>query len=203
MTTLSTSLILASGSLARRVLLEESGLTLHLRPVDVNEEDLRKTCEAEGKSLGQTAMILADAKALKAAEAGLETDLIIAADQILDLDGTAFAKPKTLEEAKHHLRALRGRTHRLQTAVVLYRGMQKIWENLAVPELTMREFSEVFLETYLEQEGEALLGCVGAYRLEGPGVQLFSGIVGDHDAVLGLQRLPLLQALRAQNVILT
>lgn len=203
MTTLSTSLILASGSLARRVLLEESGLTLHLRPVDVNEEDLRKTCEAEGKSLGQTAMILADAKALKAAEAGLETDLIIAADQILDLDGTAFAKPKTLEEAKHHLRALRGRTHRLQTAVVLYRGMQKVWENLAVPELTMREFSEVFLETYLEQEGEALLGCVGAYRLEGPGVQLFSGIVGDHDAVLGLQRLPLLQALRAQNVILT
>ncbi|KXV29856.1 septum formation protein Maf [Gluconobacter japonicus] len=203
MTTLSTSLILASGSLARRVLLEESGLTLHLRPVDVNEEDLRKTCEAEGKSLGQTAMILADAKALKAAEAGLETDLIIAADQILDLDGTAFAKPKTLEEAKHHLRALRGRTHRLQTAVVLYRGMQKIWENLAVPELTMREFSEVFLETYLEQEGEALLGCVGAYRLEGPGVQLFSRIVGDHDAVLGLQRLPLLQALRAQNIILT
>ncbi|MDI6652131.1 Maf family protein [Gluconobacter japonicus] len=203
MTTLSTSLFLASGSLARRVLLEESGLTLHLRPVDVNEEDLRKTCEAEGKSLGQTAIILADAKALKAADAGLETDFIIAADQILDLDGTAFAKPKTLEEAKHHLRALRGRTHRLQTAVVLYRGMQKIWENLAVPELTMREFSEVFLETYLEQEGEALLGCVGAYRLEGPGVQLFSRIVGDHDAVLGLQRLPLLQALRAQNVILT
>ncbi|KXV26485.1 Maf family protein [Gluconobacter japonicus] len=203
MTTLSTSLILASGSLARRVLLEESGLTLHLRPVDVNEEDLRKTCEAEGKSLGQTAIILADAKALKAADAGLETDFIIAADQILDLDGTAFAKPKTLEEAKHHLRALRGRTHRLQTAVVLYRGMQKIWENLAVPELTMREFSEVFLETYLEQEGEALLGCVGAYRLEGPGVQLFSRIVGDHDAVLGLQRLPLLQALRAQNIILT
>jgi len=203
MTTLSTSLILASGSLARRVLLEESGLTLHLRPVDVNEEDLRKTCEAEGKSLGQTAMILADAKALKAADAGLETDFIIAADQILDLDGTAFAKPKTLEEAKYHLRALRGRTHRLQTAVVLYRGMQKIWENLAVPELTMREFSEVFLETYLEQEGEALLGCVGAYRLEGPGVQLFSRIVGDHDAVLGLQRLPLLQALRAQNIILT
>ncbi|KXV21886.1 Maf family protein [Gluconobacter japonicus] len=203
MTTLSTSLILASGSLARRVLLEESGLTLHLRPVDVNEEDLRKACEAEGKSLGQTAMILADAKALKAAEAGLETDLIIAADQILDLDGTAFAKPKTLEEAKHHLRALRGRTHRLQTAVVLYRGMQKIWANLAVPELTMREFSEVFLETYLEREGERLLGCVGAYRLEGPGVQLFSRIVGDHDAVLGLQRLPLLQALRAQNIILT
>ncbi|GAP23247.1 septum formation associated protein [Gluconobacter frateurii NBRC 101659] len=203
MTTLSTSLILASGSLARRVILEESGLTLHLRPVDVNEEDLRKTCEAEGKSLGQTAIILADAKALKAADAGLETDFIIAADQILDLDGTAFAKPKTLEEAKHHLRALRGRTHRLQTAVVLYRGMQKIWENLAVPELTMREFSEVFLETYLEQEGEALLGCVGAYRLEGPGVQLFSRIVGDHDAVLGLQRLPLLQALRAQNIILT
>ncbi|GLQ58941.1 Maf family protein [Gluconobacter japonicus] len=203
MTTLSTSLILASGSLARRVLLEESGLTLHLRPVDVNEEDLRKTCEAEGKSLGQTAIILADAKALKAADAGLETDFIIAADQILDLDGIAFAKPKTLEEAKHHLRALRGRTHRLQTAVVLYRGMQKIWANLAVPELTMREFSEVFLETYLEQEGEALLGCVGAYRLEGLGVQLFSRIVGDHDAVLGLQRLPLLQALRAQKIILT
>ena len=203
MTTLSTSLILASGSLARRVLLAESGLTLHLRPVDVDEEDLRATCEAEGKSLGQTAMTLAEAKALKAAEAGAETDLIIAADQILDLDGTVFAKPKTLEEAKHHLRTLRGRTHRLQTAVVLYQGNQKIWENLAVPELTMREFSDTFLETYLKREGEALLGCVGAYRLEGPGVQLFSRIIGDHDAVLGLQRLPLLQALRRQNVLLT
>ncbi|QEH95803.1 Maf family protein [Gluconobacter thailandicus] len=203
MTTLSTSLILASGSLARRVLLEKSGLTIQLRPVDVDEESLRRACEAAGKSLGETAMALAEAKAVKSAERGEETDLIIAADQILDLEGEAFAKPKTLEEAQNHLRTLRGRTHRLQTAVVLYRGRRKIWSNLAVPELTMRLFSDMFLEAYLEREGTTLLGCVGAYRLEGPGVQLFSSICGDHDAVLGLQRLPLLEALRVQNALLT
>ena len=203
MTTLSTSLILASGSFARRVLLEESGLTIQLRPVDIDEESLRQTCEAEGKSLGETALTLAEAKAVRSAVVGKETDLIIAADQILDLDGEAFAKPKTLEEARNHLKRLRGRTHRLQTAVVLYRGTRKLWGNLAVPELTMRLFSDMFLEAYLEREGETLLGCVGAYRLEGPGVQLFSSICGDHDAVLGLQRLPLLEALRAQNALLT
>ena len=203
MTLLSTSLILASGSLARRVLLEESGLTIRVCPVDLDEEALRQDLTGKGHSLGQIALALAEAKALKAAHQAAETDLIIAADQILDMGGKAFAKPQTLSDARDHLKFLRGKTHKLQTAVVLYRGGQKLWENLAVPELTMRPFSDDFLEAYLASEGERLLACVGAYRLEGPGMQLFSAILGEHDAILGLPRLSLFEALRAQNALLT
>ncbi|WP_317215419.1 Maf family protein [Gluconobacter sp. GP1] len=202
MTLLNNSIILASGSSARRVLLEESGLIIQVRPVDLDEEALRQQCESERKSLGDTALALADAKARLAADVSPDTSLIIAADQILDLDGTAFAKPQDLSEAKTHLKYLRNRTHILQTAVVLYRGTQKIWETLATPQMTMRPFSDEFLEFYLEEEGDRILSCVGAYRLEGLGIQLFSKILGDQDAILGLPRLSLLEKLRQENVIL-
>lgn len=202
MTLLNNSIILASGSSARRVLLEESGLLIEVRPVDLDEEALRQHCERDGKSLGDTALALADAKARLAANVSTENSLIIAADQILDLDGTAFAKPQNLDEAKTHLKCLRNRTHTLQTAVVLYRGTQKIWETLATPQMTMRPFSDEFLEVYLKEEGNRILSCVGAYRLEGLGIQLFSKISGDQDAILGLPRLSLLEKLRQENVIL-
>ncbi|MBS1030746.1 Maf family protein [Gluconobacter cerinus] len=202
MTLLNNSIILASGSSARRVLLEESGLIIQVRPVDLDEEALRQQCESEGKSLGDTALALADAKARLAADVSSDTSLIIAADQILDLDGTAFAKPQDINEAKTHLKCLRNRTHTLQTAVVLYRGTQKIWETLATPQMTMRPFSDEFLDLYLKEEGDRILSCVGAYRLEGLGIQLFSKILGDQDAILGLPRLSLLEKLRQENVIL-
>jgi len=172
------------------------------RPVDLDEEALRRSCEAQGHTLSQTAIALADAKAnLATRDVGFD-DLTVAADQILDLDGTAFAKPQDLNEAKTHLKCLRNRTHILQTAVVLYRGTQKIWETLATPQMTMRPFSDEFLEFYLREEGDRILSCVGAYRLEGLGIQLFSKISGDQDAILGLPRLSLLEKLRQENVIL-
>ena len=201
MMSFSTSLILASGSSARRILLENAGLTVQARPVDLDEEALRRSCEAQGQTLSQTAIALADAKAnLATRDLGFE-DLTVAADQILDLDGVAFAKPGSVAEAGEHLRRLRGRTHVLRTAVVLYKGGEKIWEHLASPRLTMRAFSEAFLEAYLEREGAAILSCVGAYRLEGPGIQLFSAVEGAQDAVLGLPLLPLLEELRRLKAI--
>ncbi|GBR49591.1 Maf family protein [Gluconobacter roseus] len=201
MMSFSTSLILASGSSARRMLLENAGLTVQARPVDLDEEALRRSCEEQGHTLSQTAIALADAKAnLATRDVGFD-ELTVAADQILDLDGMAFAKPDSVAEAAEHLRRLRGRTHILRTAVVLYKGGEKIWEHLASPRLTMRDFSDDFLKAYLEREGAAILSCVGAYRLEGLGIQLFSVVEGAQDAVMGLPLLPLLEELRELKVL--
>ncbi|MBS1097172.1 Maf family protein [Gluconobacter sphaericus] len=201
MTSFSTSLILASGSSARRTLLENAGLVVQTRPVDLDEETLRQSCEEQGHTLSQTAIALADAKANLATQDMGFDEFTVAADQILDLDGVAFAKPGSVVEAAEHLRRLRGRTHVLRTAVVLYKGGEKIWEHLASPRLTMRNFSEDFLKVYLEREGLAILSCVGAYRLEGPGIQLFSAVEGAQDAVMGLPLLPLLEELRELKVL--
>ncbi|MBS1103278.1 Maf family protein [Gluconobacter sp. Dm-62] len=201
MMSFSTSLILASGSSARRMLLENAGLTVRARPVDLDEEALRRSCKAQGHTLSQTAIALADAKANLATRDVGFNDLTVAADQILDLDGVAFAKPGSVDEAAEHLRRLRGQTHVLRTAVVLYNGGEKVWEYLASPHLTMRDFSEAFLQAYLEREGAAILSCVGAYRLEGPGIQLFSAVEGAQDAVMGLPLLPLLEELRVLGAI--
>ncbi|MFT8345814.1 Maf family protein [Gluconobacter oxydans] len=201
MMSFSTSLILASGSSARRMLLENAGLAVQARPVDLDEEALRRSCEEQGHTLSQTAIALADAKAnLATRDVGFD-ELTVAADQILDLDGVAFSKPGSVAEAAEHLRRLRGRTHVLRTAVVLYKGSEKVWEHLALPRLTMRDFSDDFLKAYLEREGLAILSCVGAYRLEGPGIQLFSAVEGAQDAVMGLPLLPLLEELRELKVL--
>lgn len=201
MMSFSTSLILASGSSARRMLLENAGLTVQARPVDLDEDAVRRSCEAQGHTLSETAIALADAKANLATGDDDFGELTIAADQILDLEGEAFAKPASFAEAAEHLRRLRGRTHVLRTAVVLYKGGEKIWEHLASPRLTMRDFSDDFLKAYLKREGSAILSCVGAYRLEGLGIQLFSAVEGAQDAVMGLPLLPLLEELRVLKVL--
>jgi len=191
-------LFLASGSKARLALLQDAGLEVTACPVGVDEVVLREEMRARGKDHGTVALALANAKALGffRNHGFMSADFVIAADQILECENTGFDKPESLEMARDQLCRLRGRTHRLQTALVLYRNGEKLWEHLATPELTMREFSDAFLDAYLQREGEALLACVGAYRLEGMGVQLFESIHGDHDAILGLPRLPLLDVLR-------
>ena len=203
MNSLSTSLTLASASSARRMLLEDAGLHIRIRPVDLDEETLRKACTDAGLSLGKTAVSLAESKARQAASLAEKDELILAADQILDFKGAAFSKPAAISEAREQLLALRGGVHILRTAIVLWRGEKKLWEHLASPSLTMRSFSEEFLDAYLEEEGERILSCVGAYRLEGPCVHLFSSIEGSQDAILGLPRLPLLNELRRMGVLMS
>lgn len=195
------SLVLASGSSARRALLDASNVAHQCRPVALDEERVRLACQARGDTLGDTALTLAEEKARLAAEQLPAGMWVIGADQILDLDGEAFAKPTSLEDARAQLRRLRGRTHVLQTAIVLFRDGVRMWHEVATPRLTMRHFSDEFLDNYLMQEGDVLLSCVGAYRLEGMGVQLFSDIAGAHDAVLGLPRLGLMEALRHAGIL--
>ncbi len=127
--------------------------------------------------------------------------LIIGADQILAADGRWFEKPRNGAEALATLQTLRGRTHQLVTAVAVNRDGRNAWENVAVAKLTMRKFTDEFATRYLEAGGPAVLESVGAYRLEGPGAQLFTVIEGDYFSILGLPLLPLLGYLREARVL--
>jgi septum formation protein len=128
--------------------------------------------------------------------------VVIGADQMLVCEGRWFDKPADMATARDQLLALRGRPHELVTAMVCWRHGERIWQHLAKPRLTMREFSEEFLDAYLAVEGEAVLGSVGAYRLEALGVQLFSAVDGEHSAILGLPLVPLLGFLRGHGALL-
>ncbi|HTR18299.1 MAG TPA: nucleoside triphosphate pyrophosphatase [Acetobacteraceae bacterium] len=193
-------LILASASPTRRALLEVAGVPVEIRPAAVDEESIKHAARAEDVAPEQTALLLADIKAKRIREPDA---LIIGADQLLVCEGTWFDKPADLAAAEAQLRALRGRTHTLHTAVVCVRDGTRIWQHVATPRLTMRDFSDAFLESYLRAEGEALLGSVGAYRIEGPGIQLFDAIEGEHSAILGLPLLPLLGFLRQHGALIS
>ena len=129
--------------------------------------------------------------------------VVIGCDQILVCGTRSFDKPADLAGARAHLQALRGRTHTLETAAVAMQDGTEIWRHTATPRLTMRPFTDSFLDAYLALEGEAVLGSAGAYRLEGLGAHLFDSIEGEHSAILGLPLTPLLGFLRRCNVIRT
>jgi septum formation protein len=195
------ALILASASKARRAVLEGAGLSFEIRVAGVDEAAIKEAAQAEGISPEEAALILADAKAERVARTAPDA-LVIGADQLLVCDGAWFDKPPDMAAARAHLLRLRARRHELVTALVCHRGGQRIWQHVAKPRLTMRDFSDAFLDAYLATEGEALLSSVGAYRLEGHGAQLFDRIEGDQPVILGMPLLPLLGFLRQHGVLL-
>ena len=187
------ALVLASGSAARRALMEAAGLVFTVvRPV-VDEAVIKQAMRAEGESAAETALALADAKAasVQAGEA-----LVIGSDQLLVCEGDWFDKPADVDAAREQLLQLRGKEHELVTEVTCWRGGVRVWSHLACPRLRMRAFSDDFLQQYLAEEGDAVLGSVGAYRLEALGMQLFEAVEGEHAAVLGLPMFALLAFLR-------
>ncbi|MFT8244969.1 Maf family protein [Roseomonas sp. BN140053] len=204
------ALVLASASAARTAVLRAAGLRFEALPAAVDEESLKASARAEGFPSGEAALLLAEAKARRIADRlarnGAEDALVIGADQLLtcQVDGEErwFDKPRDLAEARAHLQTLRNREHRLHTALLCWRNGARIWHHLATPRLVMRDFSDAFLDRYLEAEGEALLHSVGAYRLEGLGAQLFNRVEGEQAAILGLPLLPLLDFLRQHGVLL-
>ena len=195
------ALILASASSARRAVLEGAGLRFETRVAGVDEAAIKEAAQAEGIPAEDAALMLADAKAARVAAQAPDA-LVIGADQLLVCEGAWFDKPTDMTAARAHLQRLRGRRHELVTALVCHRAGQRIWQHVAKPRLTMRDFSDAFLEAYLAAEGEALLSSVGAYRLEGHGAQLFDRIEGDQTAILGMPLLPLLGFLRQHGVLL-
>ena len=195
------AVILASASKARRAVLEGAGLRFETRVAGVDEAAIKEAAQAEGISPDAAALILADAKAERVA-AHAPDALVIGADQLLVCDGAWFDKPPDMAAARAHLQRLRARQHELVTALVCHRAGQRIWQHVAKPRLTMRDFSDAFLEAFLAAEGEALLSSVGAYRLECHGAQLFDRIEGYQPAILGMPLLPLLGFLRQHVVLL-
>lgn len=194
-------IILASASSARRAVLEAAGLRFEARPAAVDEAAIKDGALAEGIPPTDAALMLADAKAERIARRDPEA-LVIGCDQLLVCEGAWFDKPADVAAARAQLLALRGRTHELVTAVVCHRRGGRVWQHVATPRLTMRAFSEAFLDAYLTMEAEHVTHSVGAYRLEGPGVQLFDRVQGEHAAILGLPLLPLLGFLRQHGALL-
>ena len=186
-------IVLASQSRARAAILAGAGVAFDTRPARIDEAAIKQAGAADGASPEDVALTLAGMKARRIREPGA---VVIGADQLLVLEDRWFGKPVDTAEARTHLLALRGRTHTLVTAVVCHRDGTEIWRHLVRPKLTMRPFSDSVLDAYLVLEADTLLTTVGAYRLEGPGAQLFDRVDGDHSAILGLPLLPLLGFLR-------
>lgn len=198
---MSDTLILASKSTARAGVLASAGITFEQIVAGVDEDAIKAGLRAEGASPARQAELLAETKAIKVSRGRQE--IVLGADQILDLDGDAFDKPPSLEDARAQLLKLRGKSHTLQTALVACIEGAPVWRHIAQPRLTVRDFSDDFLDGYLASEGEGLLNSVGGYKLEGRGVQLFERIEGDFFSILGLPLLPLLSWLRDRRAIPT
>lgn len=193
-------LVLASQSASRRALLTAAGLEFEALPAAVDEATIKESARAEGMAVAEAATLLADAKAARIARKHPEA-VIIGADQILVCEGEWFDKPEDVEGARTHLRRLRNKPHELVTAVVVWREGERAWHHVARPKLVMRDFSDAFLDAYLAREAQFVTQSVGAYRLEGLGLQLMRDIKGEHTAILGLPMLPLLAYLRDSFVI--
>lgn len=194
------SVILASKSAARRAVLDGAGVAYETVVAGVDEDAVKVAMLAQGAGPREVAEALAELKAVRVSQE--RPGFVIGADQTLDLDGQLYDKADTVEAARERLLILRGKTHHLHSAVVVAQDGASIWREVATATLTMRDFTEAFLDDYLRVEGEAALGSVGCYRLEGPGAQLFSRIEGDYFAILGLPLMGLLDLLRRQGEIL-
>jgi septum formation protein len=193
-------LILASGSVSRRMVLEAAGLQVAIRPSNVDEATIKRRALADAEGAETAALRLADSKA-RAVALDEPDALVIGADQILACNGVWFDKPADLAAAREQLRTLRGRAHVLVTAIVCHEGEQRVWQHVAMPRLVMRDFSDAFLDEYLALEGDAVTSTVGSYRLEGLGVHLFASQEGEHAAILGLPLLALLAFLRQRGIL--
>ena len=195
---MSERLILASKSAARRAMLEGAGVAFTVRVADVDEDALKRP----GVDPAALAQELAAAKALAVSRADPEA-WVLGGDQTLAFDGGLISKASSLKDARARLSAMRGRSHQLHSGAALARNGALVWSGVDSVTLTMRDFSDVFLDAYLAAEGDELLHCVGSYRLEGMGSQLFEAVDGDYFTVLGLPLWPVLEALRRADVIAT
>jgi septum formation protein len=194
------SLILASSSPFRRMLMENAGLRFEAVAAEIDERAIEAPLEKDGVAPDAVALVLAKAKA-REVSARFPQALIIGSDQTMSLDTCVFHKPKDMTEAESHLLALSGRTHRLNSAIALARNGEVVWEHVSHAELTMRVLSPDFIRRYLTAVGDRTLTSVGGYQLEGEGIQLFSAIAGDYFTILGLPMLPLLDQLRLMGAI--
>jgi septum formation protein len=193
-------LVLASASASRARILAAAGLVFETYPASLDETAVKDTFLREGRSAADCALALAETKARRASTSHPDA-LVIGADQMLVCNGQWFDKPKDGPSARAQLLALRGKRHELPTAAAVLRDGAVLWRAVETPALTMRDFSDAFLDGYLAALGDKALASVGAYQLEGMGAQLFARVEGDHFAIQGMPLLPLLDFLRGRGAL--
>ena len=192
-------LVLASGSRTRAAMLEQAGVSAILDKPLVDEDEVKAAGRAEGVPADAVAEALAELKAQRITRRHPGA-LVVGADQMLECEGHWFDKPADRAAARAQLLDLRGKTHRLVSCAVVVRDGERMWHKVDSARLTMRNFTEDFLDDYLDRVGDDVLHSVGAYQLEGLGAQLFQRVEGDFFTILGLPLLPLLGFLRVHGV---
>ena len=192
--------ILASTSAIRLSLLRNAGVEVSPQAARIDEETIRQSLEADAAKPRDVADALAEMKAAKVS-ARLPDAVVLGCDQVLDFKGKVFAKPGTAAEARQQLLDLRGQTHSLLSAAVLYEQGKPVWRHVGQARLTMRDFSDGYLDDYIARNWPAISQSVGGYMLESEGVRLFDRIDGDYFTILGLPLLPLLSYLATRGHI--
>ena len=192
-------LILASGSKTRQALLKNAGLQFLAVPAAVDERAIEENLPLAGRDPVSVARHLALAKAIEVSQRHPGA-YVIGCDQTMSLGDRIFHKATSLDEACNTLKQLRGKAHFLNSAVCLVRDGELLWSEVVRACMQVRDFSDAFLDGYMERNGETILSSVGCYQLEGEGIQLFDAIGGDYFTILGLPLLPLLEALREHEI---
>ncbi|WP_417812011.1 Maf family protein [Thalassospira alkalitolerans] len=195
-----TRLILASSSKARFTMLKNAGVDCEAIASMIDEEGYKQSMKAEGANAAEAAETLAEMKALRMYRQQPD-GIVIAADQMLECNCIWFDKPRDRDNTRAQLLALRGKTHQLVSAAVVYKEGSRIWGKIDTAHLTMRNFTEEWLDDYLDACGDEIYNCVGGYQLEGLGAQLFTEVRGDFFTVLGLPLLPLIGFLRDHGIL--
>ena len=188
-------IVLASNSASRKAMLEAAGVAFEARSADVDERALE--AEMDGAEPAEVAQALAAAKAAAVSD----SRVVLGSDSLVEVDGRRFDKPTSREQAADHLRLFSGKVMTLHSAAALAKDGQIVWVGSDFARLRVRELSEEFIEAYLDAEWPEVSYCVGVFRIEGPGVQLFESIMGDQFTVLGMPLLQVLGALRAEGVL--
>lgn len=195
------TLLLASNSASRKAMLGAAGVPFTAEASGADEDAMKAALAARGTSPRDTADALAELKAVKVSLRRPDR-LVLGSDSIVALaDGSLLDKPETREQARAHLQAMAGGTHRIISAAVIAEGGRPVWRHVEIAKLHVRPLSDAFLDAYLDAEWPAIAGCVGCFRIEGPGVQLFRRIDGDYFTILGMPLLAVLDYLRTRGMM--
>ncbi|WP_375279560.1 Maf family protein [Pseudooctadecabacter sp.] len=197
---MSFDLILASASESRARLLQQAGVLVEAIPARIDEDSVKIALEAEDAPPRDIADTLAEMKARKVAEKG-SGRLILGCDQVLAFKGGILSKPTSPEDAHDQLTQLRGETHQLLSAAVIYDGLEPVWRHVGVARLTMRDFSDAYLDDYIDRNWDSIRWSVGGYKIEEEGIRLFRSIMGDTFTIQGLPLLELLSYLTLRGTL--
>ena len=195
-----TPIILASNSQFRADLLKNAGIEFTTASASIDERVIEQPLLEANLGPADIAQVLAEAKAMDVSTRNPNA-LIIGCDQTLSMNDNMFHKPADMKQARQHLLVISGKTHQLNSAVAFVYNQQTIWRHLSIANMTMRKLSPEYIGRYLAQAGQSVLSSVGAYQLEGTGVQLFAQIEGDYFTIIGLPLIPTLSELRSLEII--